>query len=106
MVSTQVNTLFQVLSISLNVEIFTEELLGTTEAKTTVWRCCTRITNGLEACEARTKKEEDLQEVVVEAINHLISESSKLKEIIKENIEKVITGNVSSRIEEIDKEML
>ena len=40
------------------------------------------------------------------AINQLISESSELKEIIKENIEQVITWNVSSRIEEIDKEML
>ena len=42
----------------------------------------------------------------MEAINQLISESSELKEIIKENIEKAITGNGSSRIEEIDKEML
>ena len=74
--------------------------------KYTVWRCCTRVTNGPEACEARTIKEEDLQEAVVEAINQLISESSELKEIIKENIEKVITENVSSKIEEIDQEML
>ena len=43
---------------------------------------------------------------VVEAINQLISESSELKEIIKENIEKAITGDESSRIETIDKEML
>ena len=42
----------------------------------------------------------------MEAINQLISESSELKEIIKENIEKAITGNGSSRIKEIDKEML
>ena len=56
--------------------------------------------------EARTIKETDLQEAVVEAINQLISESSKLKEIIKENIEKVITGDGSNQIEEIDQEML
>ncbi|KXA29985.1 hypothetical protein HMPREF3229_01045 [Peptoniphilus harei] len=42
----------------------------------------------------------------MEAINQLISESSELKEIIKENIEKAITGDESSRIEEIDKEMM
>ena len=47
----------------------------------------------------------DLQEAVVEAINQLISESSELKAIIKENIEKAITGNGSSRIKEIDKEI-
>ena len=41
-----------------------------------------------------------------EDINKLISESSELKEIIKENIEKAITGDGSSVIEEIDKEML
>ena len=59
-----------------------------------------------EPCEARTIREENLQEAAVEAINQLISESSELKEIIKENIEKVITGYGSSGIEEIDKEML
>ena len=74
--------------------------------KYTVWRCCTRVTHGPEACEARTIREEDLQEAVVESINQLISESSELKEIIKENIEKAITGNGSSRIKELDKEML
>ena len=74
--------------------------------KYTVWRCCTRVTHGPEACEARTIKEEDLQEAVIEAINQLISESSELKEIIKENIEKAITGDGSSQIEKIDKEML
>ena len=74
--------------------------------KYTVWRCCTRVTHGPEACEARTIREEDLQEAVVEAINQLISESSELKEIIKENIEKAITGDGSRQIEEIDKEML
>lgn len=74
--------------------------------KYTVWRCCTRVTHGPEACEARTIKEEDLQEAVIEAINQLITESSELKEIIKENIEKVITGDGSRQIEEIDKEML
>ena len=74
--------------------------------KYTVWRCCTRVTHGPEACEARTIKETELQEAVVEAINQLISESSELKEIIKENIEKVITLDGSSQIEEIDQEML
>ncbi|MBS5965786.1 MAG: recombinase family protein [Finegoldia magna] len=74
--------------------------------KYTVWRCCTRVTHGPDACEARTIREEDLQEVVVEAINQLITESNELKETIKENIEKAITGDGSSGIEEIDKEML
>ena len=74
--------------------------------KYTVWRCCTRVTHGPDACEARTIREEDLQDAVVEAINQLISESSELKEIIKENIEKAITGDGSGQIEEIDKEML
>lgn len=74
--------------------------------KYTVWRCCTRVTQGPDACHARTIKEEDLQEAVVEVINQLISESSELKEIIKENIKKAITDDGSSEIEEIEKEML
>lgn len=59
--------------------------------KYTVWRCCTRVINGPDACYARTIKEENLQEAVVKVINQLISESRELKEIIKENIEKAIT---------------
>lgn len=74
--------------------------------KYTVWRCCTRVTHGPEACEARTVKETDLQEAVVEAINQLISESNELKETIKENIKNAITGDGSRQIEEIEKEML
>ena len=74
--------------------------------KYTVWRCCTRVTHGPDACHARTIKETDLQEAAVEAINKLISENNELKEIIRENIEKAITGDGSSGIEEIDKEML
>ena len=73
--------------------------------KYTVWRCCTRVTHGSDACHARTIKESDLQEAVVESINQLISESNELKEIIKENIEKAITGDGSRQIEEIDKKM-
>lgn len=42
----------------------------------------------------------------MEAINQHIFESSELKEIIKENIEKAITGDGSDQIEKIDKEML
>ncbi len=66
--------------------------------KYTVWRCYTRVTHGPDVCHARTIKEDDLQEAVVEAINQLISESSELKEIIKENIEKAITADGSSGI--------
>ena len=69
-------------------------------------KCCTRVTRGPEACEARTIKETVLQEAVVKNINQLISESSELKEIIKENIEKAITSDGSCKIEEIEKEML
>ena len=66
--------------------------------KYTVWRCYTRVPHGPDVCHARTIKEDDLQEAVVEAINQLISESSELKEIIKENIEKAITADGSSGI--------
>ena len=47
-----------------------------------VWRCWTRVTHGPDVCEARTIREEDLQEAGVEAINQL-TESNELKGIIK-----------------------
>lgn len=74
--------------------------------KYAVWRCCTRVTQGSEECDARTIRETDLQEAVIEAVNKLIDERIELKEIIKKNIETVITGNSNKKIEEIDEEIL
>lgn len=71
--------------------------------KYAVCRCYTRVTQGPEACDARTIKETDLQEAVVEDINQLIDESIELKEIIKRNIEKVITGNVNEKLKKLTK---
>lgn len=81
--------------------------------KYTVWRCCTRVENGPGACDADTIKEEDLQNVVVQAINKALGKSESMKDVLASNIESVLTEvdgismeEIDSRLEELQKELL
>lgn len=70
--------------------------------KYTVWRCCNRIENGPGACDADAIKEEDLQSVVVQAINKLLGKRDGVKQILAENIESTLTEMDGISLEEID----
>lgn len=81
--------------------------------KYTVWRCCTRVENGPGACDADTIKEEDLQNVVVQAINKALGKRESMKDVLASNIESVLTEvdgismeEIASRLEELQKELL
>ncbi len=60
--------------------------------KSIVWRCATRLKNST-GCNARTVKEEVLQNAFVEAINSMISDRSDHIKILQENISKALTGS-------------
>lgn len=81
--------------------------------KYTVWRCCTRVENGPGTCDADTIKEEDLQNVVVQAINKALGKRESMKDVLAYNIESVLTEvdgismeEIDSRLEELQKELL
>ncbi|WP_265416417.1 zinc ribbon domain-containing protein [Granulicatella elegans] len=70
--------------------------------RSVVWRCCTRVEHGPKACNASTIKEEELQEVVVKAMNMTLKTSEETYVKLMKNIEEVIAGNNTKEIEIID----
>lgn len=70
--------------------------------RSVVWRCCTRVEHGPKACNALTIKEEELQEVVVKAMNMTLKTSEETYVKLMKNIEEVIAGNNTKEIETID----
>lgn len=77
-----------------------------------VWRCCTRVQGGPEACDAETILEEDLQMATVAAFNTLYSSRDSMLEILKNNIAEAIDtpestlDEVQTRLEEVQQKLL
>ena len=78
-----------------------------------VWRCCSRVQGGPDACDAETILEEELQMATVKAFNLLYSSKDGMIEVLKRNIEEVISDKaddvleqVETRMEELQKEIL
>lgn len=55
-----------------------------------VWRCCTRVQGGAEACDAETILEEDIQMATVAAFNTIYSSRNSMLEVLRKNIAEVI----------------
>ena len=78
-----------------------------------VWRCVNRVEYGPDCCNARTVKEEDLQNAVVRAINQTIGDRDEMFEILEENIKMVLAledenslESINARLEETQRELL
>ena len=78
-----------------------------------VWRCVSRVERGPDCCDARTVKEEDLQNAVVRAINQAIGDRSEMFDVLEENIRTVIaledetfTEKLDARLKEVQRELL
>ena len=70
--------------------------------KSTVWRCCTRVENGPDACDAATVQEAELQEATVKAINQMVSCSETMLKILSENVQEVIADDNDDELELIN----
>lgn len=70
--------------------------------KSVVWRCCTRVENGPEACDAPTVLETDLQEATVKAINLMLRCSPSMMGVLKENIETALADDNSEELAKIN----
>ena len=64
-----------------------------------VWRCCTRVEEGPDVCDASTIQEKVLQEATVKAINQLLQCSQSLLDILKENIEIALADDNTGELE-------
>lgn len=78
-----------------------------------VWRCVNRVEHGPDCCNARTVKEEELQNAVVKAINQTIGDRDEMFDILEENIKMVFAledesslESINARLEETQRELL
>ncbi|WP_319638862.1 recombinase family protein [Extibacter muris] len=79
----------------------------------TVWRCCTRVEHGPEACDVPTIQEFDLQEAVVKAINLALGSRDDMMATLQKNIETVLlqgdetsVEGINAKLKELQKELL
>ena len=69
-----------------------------------VWRCCTRVEHGPNACDAPTISESELQMATVKAINKVLKCSDSMQDILKGNIEKVLSEDqTDGKLEALNK---
>ena len=74
--------------------------------KSTVWRCLSRVEKNRPSCTARTVKEELLHEVVVRAVNEVITGSASFIPALQASFEKCLGDSNSAAVEEIDARLL
>ena len=78
-----------------------------------VWRCISRLEPTGQECHARTVNETVLENVVVQAINTLLGDTSTYQAQLQQNIAKVIRSaqqktadGIDERLQELQKELL
>ena len=77
-----------------------------------VWRCCTRVEHGPNACDAETIPEEELQMAIVKAFNQLYRHKEGVSEVLTSNIKKVLYESndklvsIDDQLQELQKELL
>lgn len=74
--------------------------------KSTVWRCLSRVEKDRPSCTARTVKEELLHEVVVRAVNEVITGSASFIPVLQASFERCLGDSNSAAVEEIDAHLL
>ena len=73
--------------------------------KYTVWRCCTRVEHGPEACDAPTILEEDLQAAVMKAINDVLGRKSEVIRHMENLLEHTLSSGYDEQIADIESRM-
>ena len=77
-----------------------------------VWRCCTRLDQGLQTCDAETIQESELQKVTIKALNQIWKNRDSIKEVLAKNLATVVKTSVADvsvfdeRLEEIQQEII
>ena len=70
--------------------------------RSTVWRCVNRVEHGPDCCDAPTVKEEELQSVVVKAINMALGGKEDMLADLEENIAMVLALEDETSMESLD----
>jgi site-specific DNA recombinase len=94
---------FPVLSIAPKCgEIYRRVAWNNHGKRSTVWRCVNRVEHGPDCCDAPTVKEEELQSVVVKAINMALGGKEDMLADLEENIAMVLALEDETSIESLD----
>lgn len=67
-----------------------------------VWRCVNRVEHGPDGCDAPTIPEEELETVVVKALNHVLGDKDDMIKMLENNISTVLSLEDENSIESID----
>lgn len=73
--------------------------------RSVVWRCASRLDKIAEDCTARTVRETDLKQAVVQAVNKVFSAKTQFMDILERNIAVVMNQVDESTIKNIDKKL-
>lgn len=73
--------------------------------KSIVWRCVSRVEKDGPDCQARTVREELLQQIAIKAINEAFREKETILPLLRENIESSLEEVTSNQIAAIDEQM-
>src|SRR5690625_2898241 len=79
-------------------EIFRRVHWNNRGKKSIVWRCVSRLENTGVFCDARTIREDDLKQAVIQAINELFSNQDDFIQVLKENISLIISSSIPNEI--------
>lgn len=83
-------------------EIYRRVVWNNRGKKSVVWRCCTRMEEGLGTCDADAIHESELQSLVVRAINRTLARKGAVNVSLQKNIESVLSGGDGIPLDEID----
>ena len=70
-----------------------------------MWRCVSRLDKTAVDCSARTMREEDLQNAVVQAVNKVFESKTQFMDILNRNIAVVMNKVDGGEIEQIDQKL-
>jgi len=76
------------------------------EQKRTMWRCGSRLDKDGIFCNARSLVEDDLNAMVLKALNTLLGSKNKYLDILQKNITAIVANTSTPNIESIDNELI
>lgn len=101
-----VNTLYQPLFSADTVgDIFRRIHWNNHGCKPIVWRCASRLDKTAVDCHARTMREEDFQNAVVQAVNSVFESKTQYMDILNRNIAVVMNQVDGSEVELIERKL-
>lgn len=86
-------------------EIFRRVHWNNRGKRSIVWRCVSRLENTGVFCDARTVREEDLKQAVVQAKNELFKNRSNFLKVLEQNIAHTLSSHLHDKLMKVEKEL-